>query len=166
MKHNIKKKIVIILSLCVALLISPKVKSETNDISFKSNNKIYYSEYSNGNVYISTIGNIKNIYDFDSNDVYIIDQRYIKNSNMEVIDSYKIQSKKEMEEIINILLEYEKLYPSKWDRSFNSLLNEWQVHNICYFFNYDEESTQHVDLDNEDENKYNSNILSRILGNK
>lgn len=165
MKTNIKKKIIILLTLYLSLLLSPKVDNDHN-IEFRYKDSVTYTDYSNGKVYISSLKRIRSIYNEDSTNIYIIDQRNIKDSNIEILDSYKISSKHEMEEIINILLEYERINPSSWDRSYDSLLNEWLVHNICYQFNYDEISTKHVDLNNSDETKYNSKELTRILGNK
>lgn len=165
MKTSIKKKIIIILSLYLAAILSPKTNNNQN-IDFKTKESITYTEYSKGKVYISNYDTISKIYDEKSSDVYIIDQRNIQDSNIEIMDSYKIKSKQQMEEIINIILEYDRINPSLWNRSYYSLLNEWQIHNICYLFNYDEISTRHVDLDNEDETKYNSKELTRFLGNK
>ena len=165
MKTNNKKKIIVLLVLYLTILLSPKVKgSEKNiDIIYESNYE--YINYEDKRIVIINRGNLNYLFDKKENDVYILDCRCDGNSNFEIIDSYKITDKVEMENILNILLTYEKENPSSWNRSKESMLNEWMIHNICYYLGYDINSTEHVDFDNEDEDKYSSKELSRLLGN-
>lgn len=165
MKINNKRKIIILLSIYLALLLSPKVKSDSKNNEIIHENNYSYINYDDKKIIIVNKDYFDYVYDKESNNIYIIDYRNNKNSNFEIVESYKISNKSEMEEIINMLLEYEKENPSNWNRSFNSMLNEWQIHNICHYFGYDIESTEHVDLDNNDENKYKSKVLSKLLGN-
>ena len=165
MKTKNKRKIIILLSLYLVLLFSPKNKEEKN-IEFLTQGIYQTTTYSKGKVYITTCDNIETLYNEESDDIYVLDQRTLNNPNMEILNSYRITSKSQIEELIKILLKYEELYPSSWNRSYYSLLNEWQIHNICYKYNYDEESTRHVDLDNKDEKKYNIDELTMLLGNK
>ncbi len=165
MKTTTKKKILILLMLYSTILLSPKVKSDNNDINISHDINYEYVDYNDKRIIITTCDKLGYVYNKESNNVYILDCRHDKNSNFKIIDSYKITDKNEMERILNILLEYEKENPSSWNRSFNSMLNEWQAHNICYQLGYDIDSTMHVDLDNEDESKYVSKELTRFLGN-
>ncbi len=165
MKTNNKKKIIILLGLYLAILLSPKIKSDDKKNEIISDSKYSYINYNDKKVIIVSSEYFNYIYDKESNNIYIIDFRDRENSNFEIVESYKIRDKSEMEDIINMLVSYNQKEPSNWNRSFDSMINEWQVHNICYYLGYDIDSTEHVDLDNDDENKYKSKTLSRLLGN-
>ena len=162
---NKKAKVIILLSLYFSLLFIPKEKNDP-EVTFRFKNNIEYTSYSNGKVFIAKAKYISKIYDENSTDVYVIDQRERIDSNMEIMDSYKIKSRAEMEEVINILLQYEKIHPSAWNRSYYSMLVEWDMHTFCHKCNIDVESTKHVDLNNADKEKYNEDYLIRLLGYK
>ena len=122
-----------------------------------------YTTYSKGNIYIADEDTIRRII-VDSSDVYIIDERdNQRDPDMCVCNSYKIRSKEQIEEIIDILLEYEKENPSPWDRSKESLINEWLIHKFGYEMGYKISRTMNVDLDNNDEEKFNGSPLNLIL---
>ena len=95
----------------------------------------------------------------NSNDIYIIDDRKSLNPDMAICDSHKIRDKKFMNEIIDLLLEYEKENPSNWNRTKESMINEWIMHNISYDLDFKRESTERVDLDNKDEKKYSLTLF-------
>lgn len=50
--------------------------------------------------------------------------------NIKIIDSYKINKKKEMKEILKEIIEKAPIYNRK--RSFNALVREWRCHNRLY----------------------------------
>ena len=163
-KNRIKKVFFLITTYFTILL---TVNANTG----KENNKLYpynntpletvspYTTYSNGNVYIADEETIKRII-VDSCDVYVIDERDNQSDpNMCICNSYKIRSKEQIEEIIDILLEYEKDSSTPWDRSRESLVNEWLMHNFGYTFGYEPLRTGNVDLNNKDEEKFESPSL-------
>ena len=82
-----------------------------------------------------------------------------------IVSSYKITDKDEMIEILNIIKEYCQNKESNWNRSITSMQNEWLVHNICSNMHIKRSSTDDVDLNNSDENLYNSKIVGKMLGN-
>ena len=153
---NRNKKAFILLSTYLVILFAPKNNKPQYSINdnYEYHSKKEFASYSNGKVYISNDSIIKRLYDYESNNIYIIDQRGISNPNMEICYSHNINTLKEKKEIISILLEYEKKYPSNWDRTYNSMLNEWIIHNICYKLGIKIDHSISVDLDNADENTY------------
>ena len=82
---------------------------------------------------------------------------------MKVVDSYKIHRYKEKMEILKILECYEECFPSKWERSIDSMQLEWTLHNLSYDFNYQRSSSTDVDFNNDEEEDYDSKILSKLL---
>ena len=165
-KLDKKKKAFILLSTYLIILTTPKVKSQTYDISINEEYKIYssepYARYSDGNIYIGKKSYIDKIRDDTTNDIYIIDDRNNINPNMSICNSYEIRDNKLKSNILDVLLEYEKEYPSRWNRTKSSMLLEWIAHNYCYNLTFRTQSTQHVDLDNKDEKKY-SLLLPKML---
>ena len=116
----------------------------------------------------------KNIFIVDDRDsvclddnIYVIDSRYDDDPNMIVHNSYKIKSLEEIKELLKILKEYEKQYPSKWKRSILSMEYEWIVHNLAYYLNIFPGSSKDVDLNNTDEGvlipKFENKIKEKIL---
>ena len=108
-----------------------------------------FGTYSNGTVYIGTEEEINSIKDkVNPEDILIYDERDKIDPNFKILDSYRITSPEERNEILLLLEEYEKLYPSKWNRTLESLRNEWEIHNILYNFNFQLNHTTDVDLNN------------------
>ena len=164
---NKNKKIFLLLSTYLIILFTPKIKSNksinlNNDYSYHSS--LPYASYSNGDVYISNRRSLINKID-NENDIFIYDARNSLDPNMLIYNSYRIKDKKLIEEIITIMLLYEKQFPSNWNRSFDSMKKEWIIHNLCYEFGYKTKSTESVDLNNDDEVFYKSKILSKIKEN-
>ena len=168
MKLNKSKKAFILLSTYLVFLFVPKIKNNKKDITYNSeytyHSQIPYATYSNGNVYIADSETIENIFQ-DNNDVFIIDTRYENNSDIGICNSYKVTSNKEQREIIDIILQYEKTYPSNWNRTYESMMNEWDAHNICYYLGINRTSTHEVNFDNYDQDKYDSKVLTFFLNN-
>ena len=113
---------------------------------------IYASDYivnkDNYKVRITTNKNITS-----NDEIIIIDDR--NNYDIQVVNSYKITDSNMKQEIIDIILEYNKKYPNnKWKRSKNTMYYEWIVHNILYKLYFFRNHTISVDFDNNDEYKY------------
>ena len=161
---NNRKKTILLLYAYLIILLSPK---STNKKSIDINNNytfhstIPYASYEDKNIYISNQYTIKNI--LNDNDIFIIDSRYSKDPDILVYNSYKIKNVEDIYQILNILKEYEKQYPSRWNRTIESMKNEWIIHNLSYLFNYNVERSKSVDLNNQDETTYNSKLLSLFI---
>ena len=121
-----------------------------------------FANYGKGDIYIGSEAVIEEIIR-DTDDVYVIDDRGGKDPNMCICNSYKINDPRDQEAIVDILLDYEEQDPTKWERSRDSLLNEWQIHNLCYHLGIQKRSSINADLDNHDEDNFDSDILTKIL---
>ena len=111
-----------------------------------------YAKYPDGYVYIGDADYLNSI-KCQPNDVLVLDERNEKN-NIKVIDSYKIKNRFYRDDIINIILEYEKEYPSNWDRTVETMRDEWFVHNMLYGLGIRRSSTTDVDFENNEEKVY------------
>lgn len=111
-----------------------------------------FATYDNGNIYITD--DQDKINDKPA-DIIIVDMRE-KRENMEVVESYRITNRETQSEIIDIMLEYNDLYPSEipWTRTKESIANEWLVHNIAYYLHYKRDHSAHADFENKEENDY------------
>ena len=126
----------------------------------------YFAKYSKGKVYIGRIDYIESLKGkVNTDDILVIDTRNTKNDpNMQIISSYEISNKDTRNEILEILLKYEELNPSPWDRTIESMRLEWFVHNLSHSFNYKKDHSDDVDLDNDDQEKYeNVKVLNKLL---
>lgn len=125
----------------------------------------------------ATIGN-RTVYIFSSkkelenhrdevgvDDILVVDERSTIDPNMIIYDSYLICDKDTRNDVLSCLLEYESMYPSPWERTIESMRNEWIIHNISYYFHYRRFNARNVDLNNDDEMTYDSIILKKILFN-
>ena len=97
--------------------------------------------------------------------VVIVDETTREDPNMKIIESCQIKNPDQMMEILEIVKIYNELYPSSWNRSIDSMMNEWEVHNALSCIRYKSKHTDHVDLNNEDEKAYNNKVLTKIFGN-
>lgn len=169
---NQKKKIFLLLSTYVIFLFTPKMSAcakEKEPIEY-NDSYIYESTtpyaYCNGKlIYIVNRAQLLELLKDDKTGIFIIDDRLIGNSDMAIYESYRILNRNEMKDIINIMLHYETEYPSNWNRTATSMKNEWDIHNICYYCNIDRNSTKEVDFDNNDETRYDSDLITKILRN-
>ncbi len=148
-----KKKKVLFFITSVILITTVRAK-KLNNSDYNIVDKDYYATYLGGKVYIGSKGYINKLDDITNNDILIIDERYKEDPNIRVKDSYKINNNNDRKNIIRIILDYEKRYPSDWDRSYKSMLFEWKVHNILYQLGYNKKRTSEVDFNNEDEYIY------------
>ena len=125
---------------------------------------IPFASCSCGDVYI--INNESQINEELKNAIFIIDEREDEDPNMRIHNSYMIKHEKVMSEIIHIIQQYELMYPTSWERTNMSLLNEWEAHNICSNIYYKRARTNHVDFNNKDEDNYSLQGLKKILNKK
>lgn len=121
-----------------------------------------FASYSNGLIYIGDKEFLNSI-EVNDGDVLILDERDLEDPNMCIYNSCDISDKDIRNEILEVICCYEELYPSKWDRSIESMRLEWLCHNMAYCFNYRVEDSREVDLNNEDEEAYDNKVLNRIL---
>ena len=82
---------------------------------------------------------------------------------MVICNSCNIRDKDIRNEILEVLCCYEEMYPSRWDRTIESMRLEWFYHNVSYYLNYKVSHSSEVDLNNGDEERYDNKVLSRIL---
>ena len=167
---NNKKKALLLLWTYIVLFFTPKVKNNTKNEIVYNDNYIYeqtpYASYKDKLIYICGVEYIKNNKNIDNTDnIYIIDDRRDKDSDMSICNSYQIKSIQEINTLINLLIEYENNDPTIWQRSFKSMKNEWIIHNICYYLNIEKDRTKQVDFINDDEITYLEwlKILKEIL---
>ena len=122
-----------------------------------------FATYSDGLIYIGDENFLEHIKCQD-NDILICDQRFSDNDpDMIIYNSCLINDKEKRNEILEVICEYEETYPSNWDRSIESMRLEWFMHNLSYYFEYRKDRTADVDLNNDDEKKYDKKVLRRIL---
>ena len=167
--NDIKKAIALVFTYFTVLLI-PKVKVISKESSIKYNddfneNSICFAEYDNKKIYIGNeelIASLIEDYDNDNN-IYIIDTRSSRDPNMSIRNSYKIDNKEDVKIVLRIIQEYNNRYPSNWNRTYYSTYLEVLAHYYGYVVGIKKESATHVDLNNADENKYKSTILTYIL---
>lgn len=167
-KRRVKKLIFLITTYFTILLTVKAGGGNSKNDSYPYNEVPYetiapYTTYSKGSVYIADAETIKRII-VDSCDLYVIDDRgNEKNPDMCICNSYKIRSKEDIREIVEILLQYESEFPSDWERTAESMYNEIRMHNKGFDLGYKETRTRDVDLDNNDEEKFNNPMLSLLL---
>lgn len=169
MKKSLRKKIIVIaLLISLGIIYIPNHKYENvviNEIDC-DNLSVRCFSYSLGHVYIGDYASIQAIAkEANENDILIIDFRKIADPDMQVLQSYRIKDIDVINEILEIMLFYEESDPTLWNRTLNSMRNEWEIHNYSYMFKYDIGRTRDVDLNNADEDKYSSSILKKILRN-
>ncbi len=122
-----------------------------------------FASYSLGNVYIGNIDFLKKLSNTSDKDVLILDKRGESDPTIKIISSYKIVDNNIQNEILNILIEYEKRYPSKWERTMRSMKKEWIAHNLLYYFDYQINRTEDVDFNNNDEDAYSKEALKDTI---
>lgn len=169
-KNKIKLKIITgslisVLTLNTIRLINNEVNITSLPIKYYQTYKddYKYATYKNGNVYIINSKEDLNNIHYNENDIIIIDNR--ENEDMIILDSYKIDDANIRNQIIDIILDYTEKYPTeiKWQRTKDSLLNEWYVHNVLYDLNLYRDHTEDVDFENKEEERYKFKIFKRNI---
>ena len=154
---SVIKKLTIYSSMATLLFVlsSSSLHKKNKDI-FRNTTKItkHKIEYNNGIIYIGNAAYLNSINNLNGNDVLVLDERNNSDPNLRIYNSHKIVTPEIREEIIESLLLYEEKYPTKWERSKDSLMLEWTAHNLMYFLGINHGSTTDVDLNNADEEVY------------
>ena len=125
--------------------------------------------YGNGSgyVYIVADDQLNEIQkDKEPNVAIIVDKRNNTDPNMQIIESYKISNKKQQSEIIDIMIDYNTNNPSNpgWNRTKESLLKEWEIHNTVYALGFYRSHTADCDFNNADEGQgYIDFFVKRVL---
>lgn len=122
-----------------------------------------FATYTDGVVYIGDDSFINKLPEKNTYDIFIIDDHQNQDPNFKILSSYKITDNIIQNEIINIMLEYNKIHPSSWNRSFKSMKAEWIAHNLLYYFDYQVVRTRDVDFNNVDEKVYNKETLKLVI---
>ncbi|MBR1817568.1 MAG: hypothetical protein IJ772_01840 [Bacilli bacterium] len=160
--NQIRKSIFIAL-LSVGIFSFPNSNIMVDEVR-DSYGSLFKTLYKDGYVYIGNEEEYRRVKPLMSeNDYFVLDERNYYDANMKVIDSYKIHDEVDQEALLEILLYYEQLYPSSWNRSLESMKLEWRVHNVLYQLHYEEHRTRDVDFNNADETKYSKTVLKRML---
>ena len=89
----------------------------------------------------------------EKNVVVVVDKRTSSDPNMQVKNSYQITKKKQQKEIAQLMLDYNDSNPvtPAWSRTVDSMVDEWQIHNLAYNLRYKRERTGDCDFNNADE---------------
>lgn len=162
-KIKIFKKNILIIVLSSIALTSSYQKEEVVPYYVVTLNEDAFGDYSNGSVYIGNEKYLESLKELDEdNDVLVLDGRDSDDPYMRILNSYVVDDEKQMKEIIALLCEYEKMYPSSWERMEDTLYREWVVHNICHFIHYETNRTTDVDFNNADESLYKK-LVFKVL---
>ena len=121
-----------------------------------------FTRYDDGLIYIGDESYIESINPSEG-DVLVVDERDSVDSNFKIIDSYKITDKDTRNDIIEAILEYNRMYPMVYERSVESMRLEWLAHNILYNLNYEVDRTRDVDFEVSEENTYNNKSLIKLF---
>ena len=121
-----------------------------------------YASYSGGLIYIGSERDYA-CCSLGEGDVFVVDERNGRDPNMRVCDSYRIRRSVERQEIVEVLCYYEECDPSRWERTEDSMLLEWWVHNESHDCGYRPESSVSVDFNNGDAEKYGNKVLQKIF---
>lgn len=160
-KLNTKKKI-----LLLALILSGYFGYNyqyRSDYEILPNENEAYALCDDMAIYIGNQKYLENIKNNNENAILVLDERFTDDPNMVIYNSCSIKDKDIRNNILEVLCEYEEENPSSWDRSIESMRMEWFMHNLGYYFNYRVDHTADVDLNNDDENKYDKKVLHMLL---
>jgi len=122
-----------------------------------------FAKCSCGTVYIGNKEFLQSIP--DGEDVVLVEDLRNRRDdpNMKIYHSCRFSNRDDRNTILEILQCYEELDPSEWDRSIESMRLEWFMHNLFYNFRVEEIRTEDVDLDNNDEEKFQQKILQILF---
>ena len=154
---NKKKLILLALFLSLSTSACQYTQKESKEAFYK---------YRKGNIYIGNVEYLNSL-NKEENDILILDKRDGDDPNIKIIDSYLITDVNLINEVLDVVLEYEKENPSEWNRTKKTMAIEWLLHNTAYYLNYQRDRTKDVDLNNLDEDYYEKNdYLSLILSKR
>lgn len=126
-----------------------------------------YDSYSEGRIfYCDSSENATAVCQLiNEKDIVVLDQLHFDDPNIKILSSYRITDTEMINEILCIIKTHFDMKESRWNRTIESMQNEWIIHNICSSLLIKKGSTDDVDLNNEDEELYNSKIITKILRN-
>ena len=163
MDNKKKKKLLLASAALLCLAAYPYKKHYHPQFEILNEENGPFAKYSNGYVYIGSEYYLSNLNNISENDVLICDERYKRDPNMSVYQSYNIDDADIRNEILEIMCVYETMYPSDWDRTIESMRLEWLYHNVSYFFKYKTTHSADTDFNNADESIYDNEVLSRVF---
>ena len=105
-----------------------------------------------GNLYVVLPEVKRDALSYTESDYIAIDRRDRSDPEIVVIDSYRAEDTALIEKLCELLLGHEEAYPTDWDRTLNSMITEWQIHNAAYALDYRVDHSKDVNLNNKDEN--------------
>ena len=87
--------------------------------------------------------------------VFIVDLRNGENANLKMLKSYKITNNDWQDEIAQLMIDYNTQNPAEyeWIRTKESLITEWDIHNLAYSLFIKRSRTADCDFDENDEGK-------------
>lgn len=121
-----------------------------------------YAFYNGKSIYIVN-GLMFKSDNFDEDGIYILDNRHILNSNLQIKNSYLIRDDDEIYNILAILIEYENEFPSRWDRSIDGMYAEWYLHNLFYDMCILKDRSCNVDLDIKDSFFFEDILIKKLF---
>lgn len=166
LKRALKKTLLILLSSTIICNTYNKMKKNYSspDINPEYNGTNYFATYSQGKVFICSKDNEESVSRLCSEkDLIVLDERDEEDPNMVVLKSYSVNDVFTMKEVLNIMLTYEHINPSNWDRTYESMRNEWMCHNLSYMCNYHTDRTADADFNNLDEDIYKDINVIRLI---
>ena len=86
-----------------------------------------------------------------ANDYFAVDRRTAADPEVVVMDSYRADTDALIKRLCQLLLEHEAAHPTDWERTEESMVSEWKMHNLSYAMGYKVERSMHVNLNNADE---------------
>lgn len=173
MKNLKIRNTILLLTATTLTLISPYTKkARVYNLNYSINSSYHYQDTTVpfakstcGDIYIIN-EEIEDVYKPPTKDaIVIIDETKDNDPNIRIKQSCNINDANQMMEVLEIVKRYNELYPSGWERSIDSMMNEWEVHNILSRINYMPKHTDHVDLNNDNEKTYDHKVLTKIFGN-
>ena len=119
-----------------------------------------------GYVYVVTEDQLDIMEEKEENVVVIVDKRTEPDPNMQIQESYKITKTKQQKEIAQLMLDYNTANPVSpmWNRTLDSLVKEWEIHNNVYKTGLFQSNTADCDFNNGDEGQgYWDFFVERVL---
>lgn len=160
-KINKGVKTLLILSSYILLFdLTKKDATYIPDYEIVDDNYIY-GKYAYGNIYIVNNDDFNKI-NPTLTDIIVIDER-CERDNMKIISSYVVRDSQIQQDILNVMLEYEKQYPTPWERSLDSMKLEWYMHNIAYALHWQTKRAKDADFETREEKRYNDPVLKYIF---
>ena len=104
-----------------------------------------------GNLYIVSAELDRDAQSAGENDYFAVDRRDKSDPEFIVMESYRADTDGVIRQLCQFLLEHESAHPTDWDRTLESMVEEWKIHNLAYSMNYKLDHSADVNLNNADE---------------